>query len=531
MILLITSIGSLALFLYGIDLINSSLNKLFREQIKELLQRASKNILWAVIIGGVVTILIQNSNTPIVMLMGFATSRLIDLKGAIGIILGADMGTTLTVQIISFNLYGYAIWFIASGFVLGVFIKEQRVQALSRFLTGFGFIFFSMMLLTNVSKNITPGNRIIEIFIRNPLIGFFSSLALTTVIQNSAATIGLAISMVHGGTINLSQALPIVFGANVGTCSTAVFAMFKADEQGRRVAIMHLAFKIAGVLIIVLLYKPFIDIVRLSAHSVTHQIANAHTLFNIVITLFFAPLAKPISGFFERYVKAGKKVELPSKPKYLDMSALATPDIAYDYALKEIVRLGVYVKEMLENSYKALSANNLWGINELKAQNQAVEELSYQIKLYLTHVSTSLQLSSDETSRQFELINYLKNLEVISDIIGQNLSNNIEKKTVEKHRLSEEGWQEIKNFFYGVIGFFADVLNAVEKDDKNLMKQCIEKKNQLAQTELVLLRSHLNRLNKGYEESIDTSALHIEIVSGLRRIVSQLAYMVRPFDT
>jgi len=531
MMFIATAIASLALFLYGIDLIDSGLNKLFGAQIKKFLHLASKSVLWAIIIGGAVTILIQNSNTPVVMLMGFATSRLIDLKGAIGIILGADIGSTLTVQFISFNLYDLGIFLIAAGFLIGVFVKGQKAKAAASFFTGFGFILFSMKLFTTVSGIMSPYQIGAEkIILQNPYMSFFASLALTTIIQSSAATIALAISFANVGLINLSQALPIILGANIGTCSTAVFAMFKADEHGRRVAISHLLFKVAGVIIIVIFYKPFILLAQSTSDSVPHQIANAHTLFNILIVLVFAPLASVTSRLFEKYIKTGKELQLPDKPQYLDESALSTPSLAFDYALKEVVRLAHYVYSMLDTAYRSLVKNDLWTANELNADNNAVEKLASCTKVYLAHISTAGKLTQREAAHQFELITYIKNLEVISDIISQNLSSEIEKKTTEKHRLSEEGWKEIKDYFQEVMKFFEEIISAVETNDPALTYRFIEKKRQFAHAELLLLKHHLERLNKGYKESIETSALHMELVSILRRIVSQLTYMIEPIN-
>lgn len=530
MMFIITAVAGLALFLYGIDLINSGLSKLFSERIKRFLHLASKSVIWAIIIGVLVTILIQNSNTPVVMLMGFATSRLVDLKGAMGIILGADIGSTLTVQLISFNLYDLGLFLIAAGFLISIFIKDQRAKAASSFFTGLGFILFSMKLMAMVADTAGPYQLGIGKFIlHNPYMAFFSSLLLTSVIQSSAATIGLAISFANTGILNLDHAMPIILGANIGTCSTALFAMYRADQAGRRIAVTHLLFKVIGVIIIVALYRPFILLIHYTSNDVARQIANAHTLFNIVITFIFAPFASTAARIFEKYIKTGKQIELPDKPQYLDESALSTPPIAFDYALKEIIRLADYIYKMLEISYTSLSHNDLWNINELDAMNIAVEKLASHIKLYLAHVSASKTLSEDDASQQFELITYLKNLEVISDIINQNLSSEIEKKTAGQYRLSEEGWQEIRQYFQDVMKFYQDVISAIggEKADG---EDFAERKRQLSQTELLLLKHHLERLNKGYKESIETSAIHIEIVSILRRIVSQLSYMVEPVN-
>lgn len=532
MIFIITVVAALALFLYGIDLINSGLNKLFSEQIKRFLHIASKSVLWAIIIGAVVTVLIQNSNTPVVMLMGFATSRIIDIKGAIGIILGADIGSTLTVQLISFNLYNLGLFLIASGFLIGIFTQGQKAKAVSSFLTGLGFIFFSMKLLNN-SLNAVHSQQgdTVKLVLHNPYISFAVSLVLTSIIQNSAATIGIAISLAHTGLITLPYALPIILGANIGTCSTALFAMFKADQAGRRVAIIHLLFKVTGVILIALFYKPFLLLASSTSSSVVHQIANAHTLFNVIITFMFAPFASAAARFFEKHIKTGKEIELPDKPKYLDESALPTPPIAFDYALKEIIRLANYVYSMLAIAYASIAHNNLWNINELDAMNLAVEKLASHIKIYLTHISAAEKLTEEDASRQFELITYIKNFEVISNIISQNLSSVVERKSTEHYRLSEEGWNEIKDYFQEVMKFFKDSIAALETDNPAMDALLRVKKKQLAQEELVLLKHHLERLKKGYAESMETSALHIEIVSIFRRISSQLAYMVKSVNT
>jgi phosphate:Na+ symporter len=531
MIFIITAIAALALFLYGIDLINSGLSKLFSEQIKKFLHLASKSVIGAILIGVVVTILIQNSNTPVVMLMGFATSRLIDLTGAMGVILGADIGSTLTVQLLSFNLYSLGLFLIAAGFLIGIFIKGRKASAVSSFFTGLGFILFSMRLLNDILSEINPQqSNLVKLIVHNPYMGFTVSLVLTSIIQSSAATIGIAISLADVGFINLSHALPIILGANIGTCSTAVFAMFKADQAGRRIAIAHLLFKVIGVVIVAVFFKPFILLTSYTSGNVAHQIANAHTLFNILITFVFAPFASVVAGFFEKHVTTGRKIEFPDKPRYLDESVLSTPTIAFDYVLKEIVRLADYVYAMFIISYNALSKNDLWSSNELNAMNDAVEKLASKIKLYVVRVSAPKGLTQQDAYRQFELITYVKNFEVISSIISQNLSSEIEKKTIGGYKLSEEGWLEIKDYFQKVMRFFEDIISAIETNNPDADLMLRDKKKQLAQEELLLLKHHLERLNKRYAGSIETSAMHIEIVSILRHISSQLAYMVKPIN-
>ncbi|MGB9736467.1 MAG: Na/Pi cotransporter family protein [bacterium] len=528
---IITAIASLALFLYGIDHLNSGLSKLFSEQIKKFLHLASKSVLWAILIGCVVTILIQNSNTPVVMLMGFVSSRLVDLKGAAGVILGADIGSTLTVQLLSFNIYSAGLFLIATGFLLRIFLKGQKADAVASFLTGLGFVLFSMKLMSDILGNINPEqSNFIKMIAINPYSGFILSLILTSIIQSSAATIGIAISLGNVGIINLSHAIPIILGANVGTCSTAVFTMFKADQAGKRVAIAHLLFKVIGVIIVVVFFKPFLILAELTSRDIAHQIANAHTIFNILITVVFAPFITPVVQFFEKYIKIGKDISLPDKPYYLDESAIKTPSIAFDYALKEIVRLGEYVYSMFALSYEALSKNDLWSLYELEAMNRSVERLASAIKLYIVRVSPPAGLSKQEANRQFELLTYVKNFEVISSIISQNLCSEIENKTTKGFKLSDEGWHEIREYFHEVMDFFYDIISNLKGDASKPVPALRERKKQFSQKELLLLRRHLERLHKGYSESIETSAMHIEIVSILRRIASQLAYMVEPIS-
>lgn len=529
MMFIVTAIASLAIFLYGIDHLNSGLSKLFSEQIKKFLHLASKSVILAILIGGIFTILIQNSNTPVVMLMGFASSRLVDLKGAAGVILGADIGSTLTVQLLSFNIYSIGLCFIAGGFLIKAFFNSQKANAVASFFTGLGFILFSMKLMSSIlSKTTLQENDILNLAVHNPYLSFAISLILTSIVQSSAAIIGIAILLGNASVINLYNAIPIILGANVGTCSTAMFVMFKADQEGKRVAIVHLLFKVLGVIMVIIFLKPFLLLSGLSSKNIAHQIANAHTIFNIMITVFFAPFILPTTRFLERYVRIGKKVSFPDKPYYLDVSALKTPSIAFDYVLKEIIRLSEYVYSMLALSYEALSKNDLWSLNELNAMNQSVEKLASAIKLYTVRISTPNGLTKKDANRQFELITYVKNIEVIASIISQNLSSEIENKTIKGYKLSDEGWHEIKDYFKEVMEFFYDIIFTLKGDSSKTSVTLISKKEQFANKELLLLKNHLERLYKGYPESIETSAMHIEIVSTLRRIVSQLAYLIKP---
>lgn len=534
--------GGMALFLYGMTLTKNGLQLFAGDRLRSVVHNLTENRLMGLGVGALVTTIIQSSTATTVMLVGFASAGLVTLRQSMGVILGADIGTTVTVQIISLKLTDYALWLIVAGFLPMLLAKKKRLKYLGEVVLGFGFIFYGMGLMVDAASPI-KGNPLtlqaLELFASKPFWGLLVSAIVTFLVHSSAATIGLILSLALSGTMSLEAALPMVLGANIGTCGTAVLSSVGTGVAGRRVAWAHMGFKVLGVVIVFPFLGLFAEIVGnftdfLSVYmgstesGVVRQIAWAHTLFNIGVSFFFLPFVSIGAVIIERLIPPDKKGEDAFRPKYLDESALETPSLAFGNAMREMLRMVDIVQEMLDKTLKVFQTDSKDLIEEVEAQDDLVDLLDHEIKLYLTQLSRK-ELSGEQSAMELQLITLTTNLEHIGDVIDKNLMELARKKQRLALVFSREGWSEIQDFHKKVSENFRLGVACYTNRDVDLAHTVIRHKKRLTEFEIELKEAHIKRLHQGLKESYETSSLHLEILSNLRRInsyVTGFAYTV-----
>ena len=314
------------------------------------------------------TAIIQSSSVTTVMLVGFVTANLMSLSQAIGVILGADIGTTITAQIVAFPIKKYALLLVAAGFLMTFTSRKEDVRQYGVLVMGLGLIFFGMAVMSGAMKPLRSYQPFIDLMqnVSNPLVGILVSTAFTALVQSSSATMGIVIVLASQGLISLEGGIALALGANIGTCATAGLAALGKPREAVRVAVAHVTFKIVGVLLIVWFIPPFADLVRSISPASEHltgmdrlaadtprQVANAHTLFNVGIAFLFLPFAGVFARFCEwvvpdRPLTEAEELDARHEPKYLDDVLLDTPALALERAQLEIGRLGDRVSDMYE---------------------------------------------------------------------------------------------------------------------------------------------------------------------------------------
>ncbi|MBF0365956.1 MAG: Na/Pi cotransporter family protein, partial [Oligoflexia bacterium] len=348
--------GGLAIFLYGMDKMSKGLQAASNHRIKSFLGLLTSNRILAMIIGTVVTALVQSSSATTVMLVGLVQSGLIRFSQTLGVLLGADIGTTVTVQLIALNLSDYSLVMVLVGFILIVFNEKKKRGwfHLGEAIFGCGLLFYGIKMMSDTMIPMQKSPQILAIIqgLENPVWGMIASAAITAFIHSSAATIGMVVVLSQQNLISLEASIPIIMGANIGTCVTAVMAAWRADRPAQRVALAHVLFKIGGVLVFVAWIPAFAEGVRLLSsllsHGIERQVANAHTLFNVGLALVFLPFT---NYFAEILVKIFPDKELPEdcvpKIRHLDEAFLATPAMAIDMSRLEISRMAKILDGML----------------------------------------------------------------------------------------------------------------------------------------------------------------------------------------
>ncbi len=369
-----TLLGGLAVFLYGMEQIAEALKKVAGDSMKQILARLTNSRIMGLITGAFVTAIIQSSSVTTVMLVGFVTAGLMSLSQAIGVILGADIGTTITAQIVAFKVTKYALLLVAVGFGLIFMGKRDNIKQYGHLIMGLGLIFFGMGIM---SEGMTP-LRSYEPFIAlmqnvsNPVIGILVAALFTALVQSSSATMGVVIAMALQGLISLEAGIALALGANIGTCATAGLAAIGKPREAVRVAVAHVSFKVVGVILIFPFIPYLADLVRdispVAAAGVAgmdklaaetpRQIANAHTIFNVALAAVLLPFAGLIARLCEWIVPDKKLDEDPAliRPTYLDDTLLAIPSLALDRTRLEIGHMGDYVNQMLTKSMPAFLA-------------------------------------------------------------------------------------------------------------------------------------------------------------------------------
>ena len=351
-------LGGLALFLYGMEKMSDGLKKSAGSKMRAILAALTQNRVIAFIVGAFVTMVIQSSSATTVMLVSFVQAELMGFAQAMGVILGADIGTTITAQLIAFKLTDYALVMIIIGFIVRMLGKTDYVKHMGDALLGFGILFFGMKLMSDAMKPLRTYPEFIDLMkgLENPLAGLLIGTAFTALIQSSSAFTGIVIVLAQQQLITLEAGIPLIFGANVGTCITAGFASIGMSRDAKRVALAHVLFKIAGVLLFILWIPSFADIIRAVAvkfgSGTARQIANAHTIFNLSLGLVFLPF----TALFAKYILKilpDKEEEKGIKPAtwYLDDSMISTPEFAIDLVRTEISRMAKILGRMLRASY------------------------------------------------------------------------------------------------------------------------------------------------------------------------------------
>lgn len=528
---LIALFGGMSLFLYGMFLSRDGIQHFAGERLKTIITTLTSNRVKGLAVGAVLTVLLQSSTALTVMLVGLTHAGLVSLAQAMPILLGADMGTTLTVQLIAFKLDRYALLIVSAGFVVMLFGKKQRTKFLGTLLFGFGLIFFGMKLMVDAVeplRSVDAFAAAIKFLGTSPLVSLLLSMVFTAIIHSSAATIGLVISLALAGTMTLEVAVPMVFGANIGTCFTALLAGIGSGAAGKRVALAHVFWKVLGVAVAYPLMGPFIALVKATTPDVARQVANAHTIFNVGLAVAFLPLTGAATVFMGRFFKADEERDRPFGPIYLDPSGVQTPALAMSYVSREIVRTARIVEEMLKKTLTAFETRDRDLVDEVIRMDDKVDVLDREIKFYLARVNKAT-FTDQQSQRELELVSSSGDLEAIGDIIAKTIMPDARKYLLKGLSFSAEGSREIACFHACVVKNFDMALAAYETRDELLARQVIREKEELAEKESKLKQAHLERLHAGLRESFETSSIHIEYLSNLRRInalIARVAYQI-----
>jgi phosphate:Na+ symporter len=510
-------LGGLSFFLFGLYYGSKGLRRLAGNRLRELLFNLTRNRVTGVLVGIVVTVIFQSSSATTALLVTFATTGLLTLGQSLGVILGADIGTTLTVQLLAFRVLDYAVTLTAIGFIL--MYTWRRLRDVGQAIFGFGLVFFSLKIVSDATATLKLDPnfpRALEALGNAPFWGALIAVVFTFLVRSSAATVGIAVGLAMSGLLTLNASIPIILGANVGTALSAWIASLRGNAEAKRVALGHVLFKVIIVIPLLFLIGPLAGLMARTAGSVPRQIANAHTFINVLALLIFLPFL----GAYERLVR--NLVPEPSseaglKPRYLEPALLETPAVALGQAAREVLRMGDAVMDMLKASLPVFVKNDKEGRREVVALDDKVDRLEAATSNYLTELIRE-EMPPALSQRAVALFYVINELEHIGDVVSKGLMSYVKKKIDENLSFSAEGIQEISEFHADVVETLRMALAALSTWDRNLAGDAVSRKKFGNRRLAELQNKHLDRLRQGLKESIDTSTVHLDFISDLERM-------------
>lgn len=535
---LIGFLGAIAIFLYGIRISRIGLQLWGGDRLRGMITSLTENRLMGLGVGVFVTVILQSSSATVNMLVSFAGAGLMSLSQAMGVLLGADIGTTFVVILLSVRqISQYALLILVLGVLLEMASKTKRSRYISMVLIGFGFIFFGLHLMVSQANFLKDSSLFLEIieFLSQNQIYSLVVAAIFTPFLSSAGTIGLTIAFSFSGILTFEQALPYVLGANLGTCFTSLASSFSGSTSGKQVAVAHLLFKLIGVLLafpflhsIAGLINRMADFSPGLSNSVAGQIALAHISFNFALSILFLPFIKQGVWLVQKLVPPTRE-ELDNKfsPRYLDSQSLGTPVLAFANVKREILRVADWVYEMFRDCIHCYEKSDPDLVDEIEERDDSVDLLDREIKLFLAKLSQE-SLTDEQAKLSMDLLSVIGNLEEIGDIVVQNVLDMAGKKIHRGREFSEEGWSEICSYHQKILQTFAWSISALTSENQELAHKVLRNVDHLGYEHEELRNKHLARLQSGLKESFETSSIHLDTLAAFSRIAILLGDLVKP---
>jgi len=523
-------LAGIALMLFGIRSLRTGSERLFGARFRQLLRSATKGSLRAMLAGFLVSILAPSSTAVALLAVEAINAGYVALQQMLALMLGANVGFTLTVQLLAFKFYIYNAVFIAVGVPLYLFGKRQGVRGTGQVLLGIGFLLLAIEVLSAAVvpwKDSAEMREMMPVLENHPLWLILFAVVLQVGLQSSTTVIGIAIALCTQQVLPVRAAVTVVIGANLGIGVTALIAGYARTET-RRMAIGNLVFKLVGASLCVPLLPWLVQLLRpLSPSGDAQLVANTHTLFNVALAIVFLPLVPLVARLVERAVPARTEATEQFGPRYLDRSSLESPALALGQTTREILHMADIVREMLRNAYRCFKEGNETLCDEVQKEDDKVDLLNNEIKAYITRLSEQA-LNREESRREIALLSFANELESAGDIIDKNLIELAKKKIALKVDFSKEGWVELEGYFQKVLENFEIAISAFASQDRILALQLLRHKHHINETERELRNRHFRRLHAGLTESFETSAVHLDVLTNLKRINSHLTAVAYP---
>lgn len=506
--------GGLAIFIYGMNLMSECLQKAAGEKMKSILAMLTKNPFLGVLAGLITTAVLQSSSATTVMAIGFVSAGLMSLPQAISIILGANIGTTMTAQIIAFKISDYIYVFVFLGFIVSFVTKSEKVKNIGQTIFAFGLLFLGIETMGDVMNPLASSpvftNMIAQVA-DIPVLGVAVGTLMTLVVQSSSATIAVLQNFASqagpdGVTsiLGLAGAIPILFGDNIGTTITALLASIGQSKDAKRTAVAHCVFNISGCLLFIWFVDPYAAFIqKISPNGpevevISRQIANAHTIFNLTMTIIWMFLiTKVMVPIVMKLVPDGKKqLDDPMEPKYLDENLIGQPAAALQLVAKEMLHCSNVVRELILDTIEVVKKEDKSLLQKLNEKAEVAKHLNEKITEYLADLFSAGVLTEDQATHTAGIMYVLSDVERMASLC-QEVSSSVKDKLDKKYKFSREAMKELEKSLKLIEEMYEESLQIMETGNKENARKIAKKKGKILDLDIDMRKAHMARVSKG----------------------------------
>lgn len=530
-VVLLDLMGAVALLLWGLHMVRSGILRAFGSDLRSGLSKALGNRFAAFAAGLGLTALLQSSTATALITTSFAAEGLVTLVPALAIMLGANVGTTLIVQLLSFNVSQVAPIFFVVGLVAFRSGGRTRVKDLGRVSIGLGLMLLSLHILLDTlapAENAPAVRVLLQAITGDPVLCVLLAAVVTWAAHSSVASVLLIMSLAYSQFVTPTAAIALVLGANLGSAiNPMVEGASRDNPESYRLPVGNLLNRLLGVAVVLPFLHPLSQWAAQWQPDMAKLTAQFHVVFNVATALIFIGLLDPIAALLVKWFPAKTLAADPAKPRYLDERSLETPSLALSDAARETLRLGDMVEVMLQQAMTAVTTNDRSLAAQVSHMDKSVDRLDNAIKLYLTKLTRG-SLDEHEGRRAMEIITFAINLKHVGDIVDKNLSELASKKIKRRLQFSPEGAAELAAFHQRVLESLRAAFGVFMSGNVNEARRLLADKAELRATELAATERHLDRLREGRPETIETTSLHLDVLRDLKRIHSHICAVAYP---
>jgi phosphate:Na+ symporter len=528
--ILITLIGSVALLLWGVRMVRTGVTRAFGAHIRRVIAASTRNRLRAFATGFGITAFVQSSTATTLIVSSFAGRKLIGAPAALAVVLGADLGSTMAAQVLSFDLGWLAYAAIAGGVFWFMGSRDEHSRHVARIALGLGLMLLSLKLISTASAPLRGSMAFTAVLgglAGEPIVAALIGAIVTWLAHSTLAIVLLVASLAAAQLMPPEVAVALVIGSNVGGAFAPFISQAVAPPAARRVPLGNLLMRLTIAAAALPAVVPIVSLLSLVTPDPARLAINAHTVFNLALAVVFLGLVPLVARLCERLLPDKPAIEDSGRPRYLDPQLVEHPAEALACAARETLALGDHVVQMLRQTMEVFTRDDQKLMRSVEASDDAVDRLHEAIKLYLIQVSRA-GMSEAESRRYVEILSFVTNLEHIGDIIDKNLMELANKKIRNRVAFSTEGLEDIKDFHARVLGNLQLAFNVFMSRDPAIARRLLREKTAMREAELTAADSHFRRLREGRPESIESSAIHLDVVRDLKRINSHLTSVAYP---